>query len=176
MSTLIEQHVADEQAVIARLDTIPGVGQRAAEMLLAEIGTDMCRFPTAKHLASWAGMCPGHNESAGKRRSGKTRKGSRWLRPILGEMAHAAAKTKGTYLAAQYRRLAARRGKKRALIAVGHTIVVIAYTMLKRRQPYQDRGAASFDQLDQHRVERRLVRRLERMGYQVALQPSATMG
>jgi transposase len=176
VSTLIEQHVADEQEVIARLDTIPGVGQRAAEMLLAEIGTDMCRFPTAKHLASWAGMCPGHNESAGKRRSGKTRKGSRWLRQILVEMAHAAAKTKGTYLAAQYRRLAARRGKKRALIAVGHTLLVIAYTMLKRRQPYQDLGAAYFDTLDQHRVERRLVRRLERMGYQVALQPSATMG
>ena len=176
VSTLIAQHVADEQEVIARLDTIPGVGQRAAEMLLAEIGTDMCRFPTAKHLASWAGMCPGHNESAGKRRSGKTRKGSRWLRQILVEMAHAAAKTKGTYLAAQYRRLAARRGKKRALIAVGHTILVIAYTMLKRRQPYQDLGAAYFDQLDQHRVEWRLVRRLERMGYQVALQPSATMG
>jgi transposase len=176
VSTLIEQHVADEQEVIARLDTIPGVGQRAAEMLLAEIGTDMCRFPTAKHLASWAGMCPGHNESAGKRRSGKTRTGSRWLRQILVEMAHAAAKTKGTYLAAQYRRLAARRGKKRALIAVGHTLLVIAYTMLKRRQPYQDLGAAYFDTLDQHRVERRLVRRLERMGYQVALQPSATMG
>lgn len=176
VSALIEQHVADEQERITLLDTIPGVGQRTAEMLIAEIGTDMSRFPSAKHLASWAGMCPGQNESAGKRRSGKTRKGNRWLRQTLVEMAHAAAKTKGTYLAAQYRRIAARRGKKRALIAIGHTILVIAYMIIKRRQPYQDLGAAYFDKREQHRVERRLVTRLERMGYQVDLQPIVTTG
>jgi transposase len=136
----------------------------------------MSRFPSAKQLASWAGMCPGQNESGGKRRSGKTRKGSRWLRQTLVEMAHAAAKTKGTYLSSQYRRIAARRGKKRALMAVGHTILVMAYHMLMRRQPYQDLGVAYFDKLEQHRVERRLVKRLERMGYEVALQPSATTG
>ena len=115
----IDQRLTAEQEAIALLDTIPGVGQRAAEILIAEIGTDMSRFPSAKHLASWAGMCPGNHESGGKRLSGKTRKGSRWLRQILVEIAHVASKTKNTYLAAQYRRIAARRGKKRALIAVG---------------------------------------------------------
>jgi transposase len=118
-------------------------------------------------------MCPGNHESGGKRLSGKTRKGNRWLRQILVEIAHVASKTKNTYLAAQYRRIAARRGKKRALIAVGHTILIIVYMILTRRQPYQDLGAAYFDQREQHRVERRLVQRLERLGYKVALQPQA---
>lgn len=173
VSEEIDQRLTAEQEAIALLDTIPGVGQRAAEILIAEIGTAMSRFPSAKHLASWAGMCPGNHESAGKRLSGKTRKGSRWLRQVLVEIAHAAAKTKQTYLAAQYKRIAARRGKKRALIAVGHTVLTIVYTMLTRQQPYQDLGAAYFDQRERHRVEQRLVQRLERLGYQVALQPKA---
>lgn len=173
VSDEIDQHLTADQAAIALLDTIPGVGQRAAEILIAEIGTDMSRFPSAKHLASWAGMCPGNHESGGKRLSGKTRKGSRWLRQILVEIAHGASKTKNTYLAAQYRRIAARRGKKRALIAVGHTVLTIVYTMLTRQQPYQELGAAYFDQRERHRVERRLVQRLERLGYEVALQPKA---
>jgi transposase len=126
VSTLLAPHGADEQEVMARLDPMPGVGPRAAETRLAESGTAMCRFPTAKHLASGAGLCPGHHDSAGKRRRGKTRQGRRWLRQLFVQMAHAAAKTKGTSLAAPYRRLAARRGKKRALMAVGQTIVVIA--------------------------------------------------
>jgi transposase len=172
VSTVIEQHLVAEQEAIALLDTIPGVSQRTAEILIAEIGTDMGRFPSAKHLASWAGMCPGHHESAGKRLSGKTRKGSRWLRQVLVEAAHVAAKTKQTYLAAQYRRIAARRGKKRALMALGHTILIIVYDVLARKQPYQDLGTAYFDQLEQHRVQQRLVHRLERMGYQGSLQPS----
>jgi transposase len=172
VSTVIEQHLVAEQEAIALLDTIPGVSQRTAEILLAEIGTDMGRFPSAKHLASWAGMCPGHHESAGKRLSGKTRKGSRWLRQVLVEAAHVAAKTKQTYLAAQYRRIAARRGKKRALIALGHTILIIVYYVLTRKQPYQDLGTAYFDKLEQHRVQQRLVHRLERLGYQVSLPPS----
>ena len=136
----------------------------------------MSRFPSAKHLASWAGMCPGNHESGGKRLSGKTRKGNRWLRQVLVEIAHVASTTKNTYLAAQYKRIAARRGKKRALMAVGHTILTIVdmmYMMLTRRQPYQDLGAAYFDQREQHRVERRLVQRLERLGYKVSLQPKA---
>ena len=173
ISAEIDQRLTAEQEAIALLDTIPGVGPRAAEMLIAEIGTDMSRFPSAKHLASWAGMCPGNHESGGKRLSGKTRKGSRWLRQILVEIAHVASKTKNTYLAVQYRRIAARRGKKRALIAVGHTVLTIVYTMLTRKQPYQDLGAAYFDQRERHRVERRLVQRLERLGYEVALQPKA---
>jgi transposase len=172
VSVVIEQRLMAEQEAIALLDTIPGVSQRTAEILLAEIGTDMSRFPSAKHLASWAGMCPGHHESAGKRLSGKTRKGSRWLRQVLVEAAHVAAKTKQTYLAAQYQRLAARRGKKRALMALGHTILIIVYDVLARKQPYQDLGTAYFDKLEQHRVQQRLVHRLERLGYQVSLQPS----
>ena len=110
---------------IALLDTVPGVSRRVAEVLLAEIGTDVRRFPTAHHLASWAGMCPGNNESAGKRKSGKTRKGSRWLRQVLVEAAQAAARGKHTYLGVQYRRLAPRRGAKQAIIAVAHSILVI---------------------------------------------------
>jgi transposase len=172
VSTVIEQHLVAEQEAIALLDTIPGGSQRTAEILLAEIGTDMGRFPSAKHLASWAGMCPGHHESAGKRLSGKTRKGSRWLRQVLVEAAHVAAKTKQTYLAAQYRRIAARRGKKRALMALGHTILIIVYDVLTRKQPYQDLGTAYFDKLEEHRVQQRLVHRFERLGYQVSLQPS----
>lgn len=176
VSQAIEEHLADEQEAIALLDTIPGVSQRTAEILIAEIGTDMSRFPSAKHLASWAGMCPGHHESAGKRLSGKTRKGSRWLRQVLVEIAQVAAKTKDTYLAAQYRRIAARRGQKRALIALGHTVLVIAYQLLTRQQPYHDLGVAYFDKLEQNRVKRRLVHRLERMGYEVVLQQSVTTG
>jgi transposase len=173
MSEEIAQWLTAEQEAITLLDTIPGVGQRAAEILVAEIGTDMRRFSSAKHLASWAGMCPGNHESGGKRLSGKTRKGNRWLRQILVASAHVASKTKQTYLAAQYKRIAARRGKKRALIAVGHTILTMVYTLLTRTQPYQDLGAAYFDQREQHRIERRLVQRLERLGYQVSLQPRA---
>jgi transposase len=171
VSAVIEQRLMAEQEAIALLDTIPGVSQRTAEILLAEIGPDMARFPSAKHLASWAGMCPGHHESAGKRLSGKTRKGSRWLRQVLVEAAHVAAKTEQTYLAAQYQRIAARRGKKRALMALGHTILIIVYYVLARKQPYRDLGTAYFDQLEQHRVQQRLVHRLERLGYQVSLQP-----
>lgn len=173
LSGEIDQRLTAEQTAITLLDTIPGVGQRAAEILIAEIGTDMSRFPSAKHLASWAGMCPGNHESGGKRLSGKTRKGNRWLRQILVEVAQVASKTKNTYLAAQYKRLAARRGKKRALIAVGHTVLIIAYTLLTRQQPYQDLGAVYFDRREQQRVERRLIQRLERLGYEVSLQPKA---
>jgi transposase len=170
---VITQHLEAEQEAIALLDTIPGVSQRTAEILLAEIGTEMTRFPNAKHLASWAGMCPGHDDSGGKRLSGKTRKGRRWLRQGLVEVAHVAAKTKQTYLAAQNQRIAARRGKKRALIALGHTILVVVYTLVTRKQPYQDLGAAYFDALAQQRVEPRLVQRLERLGDQVSLQLSS---
>jgi transposase len=125
VSAVIAQDLAAEREAITLLDTIPGVSQRTAEILLAEIGTDMTRFPNAKHLASWAGMCPGQYDSGGKRLSGKTRKGSRWWRQVLVEAAHVAAKTKQTYVAAQYQRIPARRGKKCALIALGHTLLVI---------------------------------------------------
>jgi transposase len=158
---------------VARLDTIPGIGPYLAEALIAEIGTDMSRFPTAAHLASWAGMCPGNHDSAGKRRSGKTRKGSPWLRALLVQAAHAGARKKDTYLGAQYRRLAARRGKSRAAVAVGHTILVIAYHLLRDGTDYHDLGPRYFDERDRRAVQRRLVHRLEGLGYTVSLQPAA---
>jgi transposase len=139
-SANIPERLQPHTAETARLATIPGVSQRTAEILVAEIGTDMRRFPSARHLASWASMCPGNNESAGKRRSGKTRKGSRWLRQVLIEAAHAAARTKDTYLSAQYHRLAARRGTKRGLVALGHTILVMVYHVLSRGVPYHELG------------------------------------
>jgi transposase len=123
----IEVHLQADAEVVARLDTIPGIRQRAAEGILAESGTDMSRFPSAKHLASWAGMCPGNYQSAGKQLHGTARKGSPWLRQLLLEAAHAAART-NTYLGAQYRRLATRRDTKKALFAVAHSILVIITT------------------------------------------------
>jgi transposase len=158
---------------LERLDTIPGVGQRTAEILIAELGLDLGRFPTPGHLASWAGMCPGNHESAGKRHSGRTRKGNRALRAALVEAAQAAGRSKRTYLGAQFRRLAARRGKKKAAVAVGHTILVIVYHLLTEGTSYQDLGPQYFDERDRQRVERRLVHRLEALGYTVALEPAA---
>ena len=169
----IAERMRPFEEAISRLDTIPGVGRRIAEVLVAEVGSDLARFPTAGHLSSWAGMCPGNNESAGKRLSGRTRKGSRWLRTALIEAAQAASRTRGTYLAAQYRRLAARRGRKRALVAVGHTILVIAYHLLTRQTCYQELGAHYFDERDRQAVERRLIRRLQALGYKVSLDPAA---
>jgi transposase len=159
--------------LVERLDTIPGIGRYVAEALLAEIGTDMSRFPTAGHLASWAGMCPGSHESAGKQRSGRTRKGNAWLRAQLVQAAHAAGRTKGTYLEAQYRRLAARRGKSRAAVAVGHTILVIIYHLMREGTVYEDLGPHYFVQRDRQGAERRLVRQLEGLGYSVTLAPRA---
>ncbi len=156
---------------ITRLDTIPGVNRRSAEVFLAEIGMDIHRFPSADHLASWTGICPGNNQSAGKHFSGKTRKGNRWLRSALVEAANAAARTKNTYLSAQYHRLVGRRGKPKALVALGHTLLVIVYYLLLREEEYQELGGNYFDERDRQAVEKRLVRRLENLGYQVALQP-----
>ncbi len=133
----------------------------------------MRRFPTAAHLASWAGMCPGNHESAGKRATGRTRKGNLWLRAILIEAAHAAGRTRDTYLSAQYHRLAARRGKNKAAVAVGHTLLVIIYHLLRDPDIYRELGGAYFDQYERHAVQRRLVRRLQRLGYSVHLEPSA---
>jgi transposase len=167
----ITERMRPFEEAMALLDTIPGVGRRTAEVLVAEIGVDMTRFPTAAHLAAWAGVAPGNNESAGKRRSGRTRKGSPWLRAALVEAAQAAGRTKATYLGAQYRRLLPRKGKKQAVVAVGHSILVIAYHLLTRREPYHDLGVTYFDQHARQAVERRLVRRLEALGYTVSLQP-----
>lgn len=167
----IEEMLAPFAAAEERLQTIPGVSQRVAETVLAEIGPQMEQFPGAAQLASWAGMCSGNNESAGKRRSGRVRKGNRWLKGVLVQAAWAASHTKGTYLAAQYRRLAKRRGRKRALVAVGHTLLVIIYHVLKRETTYQELGADFLERLDPARVTRQLVKRLEALGHQVTLEP-----
>jgi transposase len=173
LSSEVARVVAPFSPLLALLITIPGVSQRTAEVLLAEIGTDMGQFPSAGHLASWAGICPGNNESAGKHRAGTTRKGSRWLRVALIEAANAAARGKGTYLASQYARLKGRRGHKKAIVAVAHSILVIAWHLLSTGQPYSDLGADWF--LQRHSGEayrNRLVRQLERMGHKVTLEPA----
>jgi transposase len=162
--------IAPFAQAIDLLDTIPGVNRRTAEVLLAEIGADMSRFPSSRNLASWAGLCPGNNESAGKRFSGKTRKGSKWLRATLVESAQAAARTKGTYLASQYTRIKGRHGHNKAIIAVAHSILVIAYHILQRQKPYNELGGDYFiERQNKDAYQRRLVKQLERMGYDVTL-------
>ena len=168
----IEAEIAPFQDIVDRLDTIPGINQRAAQVIVAEIGVDMSRFPTAAHLASWAGMCPGNNESAGKHFSGRTRKGDRWLRAALGEAAAAGAGAKNTYCQAQYHRLAARRGKKRALVAVGHSILIAAWYIINDGAVYQDLGPLHFlTRINPARQTRRLVTQLQQLGYRVELNP-----
>ena len=156
---------------IDRLCSIPGVAQHGAECILAEIGADMSQFPSDLHLASWASICPGNKQSAGKRISGKIRQGNRWLRQILVECAWAATRTRGTYLSAQYARLVRRRGKKRALIAVGHSILVSAYHMLRDSKLYSDLGAAYFDRREKSRLTRYHLHRLEELGHKVTIEP-----
>jgi transposase len=168
---IVEVLPAPFAEAVQRLATIPGIDERAAENILAEIGTDMDQFPNAGHLASWTGMCSGNRESAGKRQSGRTTKGNRWLRATLVQVAWAASHTKNTYLAAQYHRLAGRRGKKRALVALGHTLLVIIYHVLRDQTSYRELGPDYFDRLETDRLTRTLVRRLERLGHKVTLQP-----
>jgi transposase len=173
VSAAIAEQVRPFEETIERLQTIPGVGRRVAEILVTEVGVDLGRFPTAGHLASWAGLCPGHHESAGKRSSGRTRRGNLTLRTALLEAAQAAGHTKATYLSAQFHRLAARRGRKKAAVAVAHSILVIAYHLLSRGTTYQDLGVNYFDERDRQAVERRAVRRLEALGFKVTLEPAA---
>jgi transposase len=154
---------------VARLRTIPGIDRAGAETIIAEIGVDMSRFPSAAHLASWAGICPGNNESAGKRKTGKTRKGDRWLKPLLVECGWGAGRVRRSYLGAQYARLARRRGKKKAALAVGHSILVAAYHLLRDGVEYRDLGPEHFDRLATDRLTRHFVRRLQQLGHQVTL-------
>jgi transposase len=172
LSAEIEVATRPFAAEIDLLRTIPGVDRRTAEGLVAEIGVDMTRFGAPGRLASWTGMCPGNNESAGKRGRGTTRKGSKWLRAYLRQAAKAAGRTKATYLAAQYARLRGRRGPAKATVAVGHSIIVAMYYILTRREPYRDLGPDYFSR--RHSREhhaRRLARQLQALGYKVTLQP-----
>ncbi len=161
----------DQADEIERLDTIPGVGPLVAQGILAELGIDMTRFPTAAHAVSWAGLAPGKNESAGHNRSAKTTKGNRHLKALLVQAAHTVARSKDNYLGAQFRRLAARRGTRRAAVAVARSILVIAYHLLRNGTQYIELGADYFDKRNQEQVERRLVKRLQQLGHKVTLEP-----
>lgn len=159
-----------ERAGVALLDEIPGLDQRAAQNVIAEIGVDMNRFATAGHLSSWAGLCPGNNRSAGKRKSGRMTEGNRFLKSTLNQCAWAASRKKDSYFAAQHRRIAARRGVKRATMAVAHTQLCVCWELLKQGQSYNDLGSTYFDNLNQDRVKRQLVKRLQSLGYDVQLE------
>jgi transposase len=166
----IQVHVQEYQEAITLCITIPGIEEVAAANLLAEIGMNMDQFPSAQHLASWAGICPGNHESAGKRLSGKPHKGNTWLRRSLCQAAWAASHTKATYLSARFRRLVARKGKKRAIVAVAHSILIILYHVLKTTQPYRELGADYLDRINAAQLKRYFVKRLENLGLQVTVQ------
>jgi transposase len=163
----------DPDDLLERLDEIPGIDQTTAQIIVAEIGTNMDRFPNDKHLTAWAGLAPGKNESAGRNHSARTLKANRYLRPALVQAAHAAGKTQ-TYLGERYRRLARRRGKKRAALAVARSMLVIAYHLIRDGSRFIERGAAFFDQLNTRSTQQWLTRRLERLGFKVILQPLET--
>lgn len=169
----IEEQTRPFAAEIQRLDAVPGVDRRVAEAVLAEVGADMKPFPSDHHLASWAGMCPGNEESAGKRQRGRITPGNRWLKRTLVEAAWGASHSKNTYLASQYRRLVGRRGRKRALVAVGHSMLVIFYHMLKKDTPYAELGGDFFNRLEPERLTRYYVKRLESLGHKVTLETMA---
>jgi transposase len=170
LESKIEEQTRPFGDEVERLDAVPGVDQRVAQVMLAEVGSNMQPFPTHQHLASWAGMCPGNEESAGKRRRRRITPGNRWLKRTLAQAAWAASHTKNAFMASQYRRWAGRRGKKRALIAVGHSILVIFYHLLKSRTSYADLGGDFFDRLEPQRPTRYYVRRLESLGHKVTLE------
>lgn len=172
VSAEVETHLGPFQTQLTHLDTVHGIAQRTAEVIIAEIGVDMSAFPSDRHLASWAGLCPGNNESAGKHQSGKTRKGNHWLRMALTEAALAALRTKDSALAARYRRVRRQRGHKKAVVAVAHAILRTVYHLLAEGTTYQDPGADYYDRRHAHRVTRRAIELLERQGYRV-LEPAA---
>jgi transposase len=170
LSAQVTEVIAPFAPRLQRLETIPGVGTRTAEVLLAELGVDMRCFPSDRHLASWAGLCPGNHESAGKHRSGKTRKGNRWLRTALTEAARGAIRTHGCAFGARYRRLVRHCGDRKAVIAVAHALLRTAYHVLAHDTPYQEPGPDYFDRRHAHRVTRRAIRQLEGQGYRVVLE------
>jgi len=173
LSQEVEEHITPFFTEIQILDTIPGVDKKVAEAIVAEIGVDMSHFPSSRHLASWAGVCPGNNESAGKRKSGKTRQGDKWLKRYLIEAAFAISHTKDNYLSALYHRIAHRRGAKKAIMAVAHAIIVIVYNIIAKKLPYIEFGADYFDRLRESYIKHNSIKRLESLGYEVTLKSLA---
>jgi len=171
VSQEVSSRIAPFSKIVESMDLIPGINERVAEGVLSEMGVDMSCFPTDGHAASWAGLCPGNNESAGKRKSGKTRKGDQWLRRYLTEAAWAAIRKKGSYLSALYHRLVVRRGKKKAIVAVAHRLLVIIYHMIKDQASYRELGSDHFNKLNAVYVQRHHVKRLESLGFKVILEP-----
>lgn len=169
----IDEQMRPFEEAVELMCEVSGIDRQVAHTIIAETGVDMSHFPTHRHLASWAGMCPGNNESAGKRKSGKTTKGSNWLRKALVQAAWATSHTKNTYLSAQYSRLAQRRGRKKALVAVGHSILVAVYYILENHECYEDLGHDHFDLRNQRYLTKHLVKRLEGLGHKVSLEPVA---
>jgi transposase len=170
----IERRIGPFEYAVALWQTIPGIDRVTASNLVAEIGVNMGQFPSAQHLASWAALCPGHPESAGKRKSGRMREGNRWLRRTLCQAAWAVTRKKDCYLSAQFKRLAARRGVKRAVMAVAHTLLIIAYTMLKNGRSYQDLGGTYLEQINKTQLQRYFVKRLQRLGLKITIEPAIT--
>ncbi len=169
----IERHMRPFEWAAALMMSVPGIHRTAACTVIAEIGVDMSRFASARHLASWAGLCPGNNTSAGKSRSGKSHRGNPWIKGVMTEISWAAARTKNSYPSAQYRRLATHRGKKRALVAVANSLIQVVWHLLTHRKPYADLGANYFEQINKQRLTQSLIRRLQKLGHTVALQPTA---
>ena len=167
----VEKQIAPFAAAVALLRTIPGVERRSAEVIIAETGGDMSAFASPRHLASWAGVCPGQRESAGKRKSARARKGSPWLRATLIKSARAASRSKSTYLGERYRRLARRRGDKKAIIAIAHEILTATWPMLSTGEIYREQGPAIVSERDANHARRRAIRQLQRLGHNVTLQP-----
>jgi transposase len=173
MQTEIERCLPPFEEALGLLQTIPGIKAVAAAAILAELGPEVSRFPTAGHLASWAGLCPSNKQSAGKRLKGPVNRGNVWLRGIMGEVAWAAIKKRETYFHAQFHRVARRRGRQKAAVAVAHRLLVVIYHVLGTRRPYTELGVDYFDQLDAGRIERHHVHHLEQLGYTVTLTPAA---
>lgn len=172
LETEIDRCLVPFGQAVTLAQTLPGIAETAATAIIAELGTDMTRFASEKHLASWAGVCPGNKQSGGKRLSGKTTHGNPYLRAVLGEVAWAISHTKDNYLSAQFHRIARRRGKQKAVVAVAHSVLVILYHMLREGKPYSDLGPDYFEKLEATRIERYHVRRLEQLGYTVTLTPA----
>jgi transposase len=169
----IEEQMRPFASIEQAWTSLPGIERRTAQTIVAEMGADMNQFPTAGNAASWAGLCPGEKESAGKRQSGRTRKGNVWLKQALTQSAWGASFKKGSYFKAQYHRLAARKGKKRAIVGVAHSLLVTGYILVATGRKYEDLGVDYFDRIDRERLTKRLVKRLERLGHKVALHPAA---